>query len=130
MKLETFEVGKHLTYVKAWWHSRQSVDFHERMLPDCGFVAYEQDRPVAMAFLFTTNSKIAILGWPVSDPESDKQVRDKALNEVFKTLHFLARQKGFEIAWTTSGIPALQKRYENLGYVVGDGNINQYHKEL
>lgn len=130
MTLELYTPLEHAFLLKSWWESRQGVDFPTRLLSNLGYVAYEEDKAVATAFLFTTNSKVALLGWPISDPESTPEVRDAALTKIYKGLHGIAKDLGFELIWSTSGIPALQQRLLGLGYTVGDENINQYFKEL
>ncbi len=130
MRLEFYDPLDHTFLLKSWWESRQGIDFPIRLLSDLGYVAYEEGRAVAAAFLFTTNSKVALLGWPVSDPESSPELRDSALTKIYEELHLVAKDLGFELIWSTAGIPALQKRLLGLGYTVGDENINQYFKEL
>lgn len=130
IELVTYDSNFHAIFVQRWWESRQGVDFPLRMLPDIGRVALSNRQPIAMAFLYTTNSKVGWIGWPVSDPEASKELRSETLDIVLESLHEVAKAKGIELIWTTSGIPALQKRFEELGYVVGDTGINQYFKEL
>jgi len=130
MYLRSYIPFHHEKLVKQWWESRQNIEFPARLLSDTGMVAYHESRPVAAAFLYLTNSKVAWIGWPISDPESDAEVRSEALNAVFENLQSEARRNGHELIFTISGIPALQKRLEGLGYVVADEGINQYFKEL
>lgn len=130
MILHQYNPDYHNGFIQKWWESRQDIDFPVGLLPDIGKVMYDEEHPVAAAFLYTTNSKIAWVGWPISDPESDKDIRDEALDRIFRNLHDLAKQKKHTMIWSTSGIPSLQERLERLGYIVGDKGINQYFKEL
>lgn len=130
MRLEGYSEEKHGQMLQQWWHSKHALDFNLDLLSETGVLAYVEDVAIAAAFLYLTNSKVAWIGWPVSDPESSKELRDVALNEIFENLHQTARDYDYTLIWTVSGIPALQKRYEELGYLLGDENVNQYFKPL
>lgn len=130
MQIVDYECEEFDPVVRKWWGQRQDLDFPLEILPPTGLMAMKEDRKVAALFIYETNSLVAILGWPISDPESSKDERDVALDMLFKAAHEKLTNRGFLKIWTTSGVPALQDRMEELGYVVGDKNINQYWKDL
>jgi len=130
MTILPYESSEHENWLKRAWESRQGIDFPVRLLSDTGLVVVNGIYPVAAAFLYKTNSKVAWLGWPITEPESTPEARSEALNMIFEKLHVMAKLEDYELIWTTSGIPALQERLEELGYKVGDEGINQYFKEL
>ena len=130
MDIVPWDVDKYQQKVLEWWDSRQGVDFPVHFLPDTGRVAVLAGRPIAACFIYLTNSRVAHISWPITDPETHPEVRSEAINMCIEALHKLAKECDYKHVWTTSGIPKLQDRFEELGYMVGDLNINQYIKEL
>ena len=65
----------------AWpeWHT-PAKDF----LPENGtggFIVEKQDKPIVAGFLYTTNSKAALLEWIVSNPKYREDDREKAKSD-------------------------------------------------
>lgn len=110
-----------------WWESHTQTPLHADMVSMYGWVV----EGVAACFLYPAlGSKIAWMGWPISNPESSKETRDEALDLIFDTIHKDAQTMGYRIMLTTSNTPPVQTRLEKHGYSLGDKDVNHYWKAL
>ena len=99
-------------------------------LPTCGIVVEGKEKPLAAGFLYYTNSDIAWVGWPCSDPSSAKLERDQALDIMLEGLAKMAKVSGYKKIWTTTGHAALSARFDRLEWNKGDENITNFIKVL
>lgn len=118
---------KDLPIIQQWWKQRLDINFNLEILSDFGYMV---DNNAALFLYPVMGSKVAWLGWPISNPETSKEDRDKALNCLFDIIHKEAKELGFKYIWTTSGVSPVQERLVKQNYVVGDTNINQYWRQL
>jgi len=117
--------------IKKWWKDRQKVEFDPELLSASGFTGYYDEQPVATIFLYPTiGSKIAWLGWPISDKEVNKNLRDLVLDEILEEIHVFARSKGYKYIWTTTGLGVVKERLLRHNYLVGDEDICQLWRFL
>ena len=115
-----------------WWVSRTSVEISPRTLSETGFVASDDVfGDICAIFLYPIQgSEVCWIGWPISDPESPSELRDEALDAMLTVTHEEAKNRGYGVILTTTGIPAVGSRLEKHGYNIGDTGIAQYWKEL
>ena len=121
---------KHGILLKSWWESRQELDFPLDILPKTGLMAFTGKRAVAALFLWSTDSTICVITAPIADPESSKEERDIALQNLYAKLHKRAEDMGHQMVWTTAEIPRVKSRLEELGYEKGSDNVTHYIKRL
>jgi hypothetical protein len=128
--IRPFSVLRDYACIKRWWaaHKWQSVPVP--MLPKTGLVAEASDKPLAAGFIYSTDSGIAWLEWIVSDPQSDKLVRNKALNALIDALVKLAGERGFKAVFTSSNHPKLMERYQELGFAATDQGVTHFLRRL
>lgn len=79
MRISRFDYDCHYQTM-AMWYMKHGLDIPSmKSLPDVGFVASE-DRPVAIGFLYRTDSNVVLFDGFVTDPLASREHRDKALN--------------------------------------------------
>jgi hypothetical protein len=133
-----------LITLKAWWeyhlkqrHNKEipsGYEFPSWMFSSHGYIASkqnqgEEEKDIAMLFWYPTkDSKVALVGWPISAPKSTKKERNLALNLLFDTIHKDAHDAGYQGVWSWSGVAPVQRKLDQFGYVVGDENVNTYLK--
>ena len=130
MNVEAWDPARHMSTVLGWWHSRHGIDFAPELLPTTGYLALTDTTPIAACFIYLTNSKVALIGWPITNPESSKQERHVSLMLLFDILHKVAKEAGCTLVMSYSGVPAIQKRLSDLGYLEGDMEVKQYVKGI
>ncbi len=118
--------------IESWWEDRIKVKDLHRVFSAFGYLAEtDEGKPIGSMFLYPVLAcEVALIGWPCTSPDSTADERDLALEVLFDVLHEEAKRSGYKFMWTMSGVPPMQKRFLEQGYVVGDTNINQYWKEL
>jgi len=122
---------QHFSIIKEWWMRHHNIEISADILSNFGYLYFNENTPVAALWLYPIlGSKTCWIGWPVTNPDSDKQIRNTALDELFGIIEEEARQMGYKLMWTTSGIPTGQARLEKHQYLLGDSNINQYWRAL
>lgn len=88
------------------------------LLSDIGLIIDD----IACGFLYTTNSKLGILEAFISNPYSDKNDRDLALNRITLDLIDIAKSKGIKVLKCDTKIDAIVNRAIKFGFV----NIGQF----
>lgn len=88
-------------------------------LPPTGCVAWLGEEPLAMAWLYFSNSKLAYLAWPVAKPGLAARKSRSALEACFRQLIALAREAGASFIVTTASHRGLTRLLASLGMKQG-----------
>ena len=133
IRLVPYKEAAHGELVSGWWRARFDQPLPLDVLSESGYVAFNRGsgRPIAALWLYPIKgSKVAWIGWPLADPESNKEERTAALDALYDIIHVRAKEAGYRYIWTTSNTPPVESRLKGYGYVIGDKNVNQYWKIL
>lgn len=118
---------EHLPLVQKWWREQLNLDMVPELTSEFGHVSYVDGKPVAVMFYYPClGSKIAWMGFPISDRNAERGVRDAALDQLLEEVKVSIKKLGYTLIWTVSGVKPVQKRLEKHGYKVCDTDINQY----
>lgn len=107
------------------WHPQhaEALSFEARMLPS-GWVVEDQHegqpRPLAMGFLYRTDSCIAWLEWVTAEPNVRRDVRGPAIDHLLSHIVAEARGQGFLSLFTATNVSALGARLEQAGFATTD----------
>jgi len=66
--------------IKSWWEGHDAPVVPEHGLSRTGLIAYSGDKPVAAAWLYSTDSSVAFLEHFVSNPDATNRERSKGMN--------------------------------------------------
>ena len=110
----------------SWWTAHNWACPHQEMLPKTGFIIED----VCAGFLYKTDSKIAFLEWIISNPKSNKEERNKALNILINQLCEDAKKSEFEAIFTSSNHNKLIERYKNHGFNLTDESVTHLIKRI
>jgi len=117
--------------VLDWFAARTGVRPSPDVLSDFGFMYYTGDKPVACLFVFpVAGSKICMLGWPMSDPHSDKEIRNWALDSLLEFCEQYARDLGYFYTCTWASHKAVEDRFKKHNYYTGDTGVSYMVKGL
>ena len=116
------------TYV-YWCEGHKFPAMHPNNLDQC-FVCYNGIVPIYSCFLWNTPSQMALLGFPISNPDAKQDKKDGGLNFLFKTMGEIVKKEGYGLLWTTSSTERVIDSLTDEGFVVADENVNQYVKTL
>lgn len=99
-------------------------------LPEDIYVVSKEERDIYAIPVYKTNSSLCWLAFPVSDGNLDVKFKEDALDKLLVYITESLKEEGYNIIFTTSGIPYLENKFIKAGYSFGDTNINQYFKQL
>lgn len=116
MELKLYEPRKHFTLVYGWWKAHRNSSLDLDSLSGSGLVAYQDEKPVAAAWLFMSNGKVAQIGWPVVNPDSGMKQKTEAITLLIQGLSQLAKDQGYTRMMTFSSSSGLTRKFQKEGF--------------
>ena len=118
----------------SWWDewpewTAPPKDF----LPDNGkggFMVEKQDQPIVAGFLYTTNSKAALLEWIVSNPKYRENDRGKAIELLIEGAENVCKKQGIKYIFSIGRNKHLINTHKKLGYHIDDKPSHEITKKL
>lgn len=115
MKLRSVQLSDS-TLSNVWRIARGVPVVPEGALPPTGYVACREDGfPLAAMWLYLSNSKLAYLAWPVTNPEAGVREASEALKLLFAQLCLTALDAGATYVVATSASRGLTKLLVDCG---------------
>ena len=104
-----------------WWIAWSWPVMAKDMLPDNGtggiMVEHEGENIVA-GFLYWSNSKLVWLDWIISNPKSDKDIRQEAIKKLILTAESMTKKAGSKYMMSISRSNSLLKIHEQMGWTI------------
>jgi hypothetical protein len=104
-----------------WWTAWNWPIINRDMLPDNGtggiMVEHEGENIVA-GFLYWSNSKLVWLDWIISNPKSDKDIRQEAIKKLILTAESMTKKAGSKFMMSISRSNSLLKIHKELGWTI------------
>lgn len=122
MTEEDFDLMEH------WLHKRGREIPDRSLLPDIGYMAHVEGKPVICAFLSLNNSKLATIGNIASDPEN-KNRRD-AIEPLIEFLGQEAQKLGYRYVALSTNLIKFKKRLINMGFDKIDEDLEIFGRGL
>jgi len=116
--------------IQEWWTKQKWTPVPQDMLPDLGIIVSIDDKDVCAGFLYTSNSLTGWMEWIIADPETTKEERAKALEELIDNLLTLSKLKGKKYIVTSILHPKLMERLEAKGFIKTDQQMTNMVKVL
>lgn len=104
---------------QSWFEKKTGHPLLEDFFSCFNYIAYIEGDPVACMNLFVCH-KQALVGWLISSPDSVKEARELALNELVKHCEKEAVRMGCTLISTYSSHEVTTERFMSLGFRVGD----------
>lgn len=118
----SFDFSKHYAIIQQWWKEYKSFAPLQEHLSQNGFIIYLEEKPICAGFVYKTDSKICWFEQQISNPDTDKEVRDAALSLLIDTAIDWASSENFSLIFTSTNSAKFQSRLEKTGFVVVDNN--------
>jgi len=116
--------------LSKWWEARGVFGASLDMLPPSGFVYLDGGEPIAMVFLYITNSSVGFVEWLTTSPNRDLLTARTACDRLEQHLETIAFN--FEIkhllGWVRQG--GMEKEAVRNGYHLGDHQVTHIYKEV
>jgi len=115
--------------LESWWISRGVTGASEDMLPS-GLVYEKEGKPIAMVFLYVTDSRVAFVEWLTTRPNLSIAEAREAGDALESALEVLAKDKGciYILGWVREGM--MVKEAIRNGYALGDSQVTHIFKEI
>ena len=116
-----------------WWIAWSWPVMAKDMLPDNGtggiMVEHEGENIVA-GFLYWSNSKLVWLDWIISNPKSDKDIRQEAIKKLILTAESMTKEAGSKYMMSISRSNSLLKIHKELGWTIDPGSSHEMIKVI
>lgn len=110
----------------GWWNHHGWTPPEQNMLPEVGYIVDD----VCAGFLYKTDSKIAWLEFIISNPKSEKEQRDQALDLLIEQLYNRAKELGFQAIFTSASHQGLIERYKAHSFKEADLGMTNLVKRV
>lgn len=122
MKIRYFNAKEDYEFLKQWWLRHGKVAPDLEFLSDIGIVYIDDDeRPVAAGFIYTTNSKMALLEYLVTDPLAPIFKRGIAVKQLIKFGIEESKRNGAKVIITSVKNKKLINFYKKIGFIEDSG---------
>ncbi len=128
MKIEKFDKEKHYEKIYSWWKDHEQPPLAVDLLPNTGILV---DGIVAL-FLYQTDSKVAFMENLISDKNSNKEHRRKAIDVALSEIIKIAKEKDFKyiISYPTKNSKRLENLHNEWGFTLSDENTRTAVRRL
>ena len=111
-----------MMWAKQWGINQEVID----LLPTTGLII----EGICTAFLYETNSSLCMMEGFISNKEIDKELRDKALDEIVLALFDLAKLKGFKYMKGDTRYQTVVDRGVRLGFTLSPHSYQSLYRRL
>lgn len=108
--------------VSSWWTARSWPVLPLDLLPKTGVVVGDY----CAGFLYSTDSRICWIEFIVSNPNTDKAERDRAMNLLLDRLIVEAKNLGCKVIFTSAKNEHLERRLKSKQFQQTDSQVNHY----
>lgn len=115
--LEVYDEARHYYIASQWWKHAYGQVISPLLLSSTGIVIADESGPVAMTWLYASNSKLAKLGWTVADPKAGPKKKLMALIFAMQEAESIAAKNGAVGLEVNSNNSTLSRIMEGAGYV-------------
>ncbi len=131
MKLNIRKVNeKDFINIDKWWIDWQGKAVPREILPETGFIAEIEKKPISAIFMFKTNSSTAAIQWVVSDKNYREENRNKVLQELIKTCEEEWKKDGGKFLFFWGNNKKFNNTLVDIGFKVGDTDYDQLIKSI
>lgn len=130
MKVRTIQDEDYDEILIKWWEDWGFPSPPPKsMLPTTGFIAYDEDIPVAACFLYVTNSEIAWVTWLVSNKQYRKKPHRRIIiNSLIEAVCEGARKTGHSIIYTATNNKSAVQSFKDAGFISTSKNTQELIK--
>ena len=104
-----------------WWKAWNWPVIVRDMLPDNGtggiMIEHEGENVVA-GFLYWSNSKMVWLDWIISNPKTNRDIRQEAIKKLILTAESMTKEAGSKFMMSISRSNSLLKIHKELGWTI------------
>jgi len=108
---------KDLEVINTWWDAWPKWERPpENFLPDSGLVVESKKQMITAAFIYLTNSKVALLEWFISDPDYREEDRQLAIELLITGAEEMLKTMDYKYLFSITSHEKLIKTQQALGW--------------
>lgn len=116
---------KDIPTINAWYQARKLPPLHPELYPDIGYIVEN----VAAGFIYQTDSVLCFIEGYIANPQTSKEERKAAFDEITTALIRTAKDHGFKSILAYSQLEEIRKRCERYDFKF-KGHYALYVKEI
>ena len=119
--------------LSSWWKAWGWPVLAKDMLPDNGtggIMVENEGKNVVAGFLYWSNSKLVWLDWIISNPKSDKNIRQEAIKKLIATAELMVKESKSKYMMSVSRSNSLLKIHKELGWTIDPTSSHEISKEI
>lgn len=104
-----------------WWKAWGWPVIVRDMLPDNGtggIMIESEGENVVAGFLYWSNSKMVWLDWIISNPKTNRDIRQEAIKKLILTAESMTKEAGSKFMMSISRSNSLLKIHKELGWTI------------
>tara|TARA_R110002012_G_scaffold36334_5_gene102758 strand:- start:7760 stop:8161 length:402 start_codon:yes stop_codon:yes gene_type:complete len=123
LKIRKIEI-KDYKYINKWWVEQGFKPVSLDVLPmqGLGGLIVEKQKPIAVAYLYLTNSKMGYIDNLISDPKYISKDRFNIILELIAACKQMAVETGCLDVWAVTNSKGIIKRCKELEYNITENN--------
>lgn len=123
LKIRKIEIQDY-KYINKWWVDQGFKPVSLEVLPmkGLGGLIIEKEKPIAVAYLYLTNSNMGYIDNLISDPSYISKDRFNIILELIAACKQMALDVGCTDIWAISNSKGIIKRCEKLQYNISKNN--------
>lgn len=123
---------KTLELVKLWWKEKTDQNLGSMALTDYGFMVFsKEDRPIAALFAYPVlGASVALLGFPISNPNVFRDERREALRFLATTAESQMRKLNYSYVVSYAGSKGAKELFSRLKWHKAEDQVEMYVKDL
>ena len=118
IELEDYE------YINKWWVEQGFVALDKSILPmnGLGGIIIEKSKPIAVGYLYLTNSKMGYIDNLIADPNYKSKDRFDIIIKLIQACRQMAEELGILDIWAITKSKGILQRCKTLGYNITDSD--------
>ena len=104
-----------------WWKAWGWPALAKDMLPDNGtggIMVENKGENIVAGFLYWSNSKLVWLDWIISNPKTNRDIRQEAIKKLILTAEHMTKEAGSKYMMSISRSNSLLKIHKELGWTI------------
>jgi len=104
-----------------WWKAWGWPVIVKDMLPDNGtggIMIERKGENIVAGFLYWSNSKMVWLDWIISNPKTNRDLRQEAIKKLILTAESMTKEAGSKFMMSISRSNSLLKTHKELGWTI------------
>jgi len=104
-----------------WWKAWKWPVMAKDMLPDNGtggIMVENEGENIVAGFLYWSNSKLVWLDWIISNPKTNRDIRQEAIKKLILTAESMTKEAGSKFMMSISRSNSLLKMHKELGWTI------------